>query len=305
MSKIFSWFYISINFGAFTSSLLTPILLDKYGPSIAFGVPGALMLVATWAFWLGRGRFVHVPAAGKSFAKETFKKENVPILLKLLVVYCFVAIFWALFDQTASAWVLQAENMDRMFLGFTWLPSQIQAVNPILILALTPVVSLAVYPLLSKMMNLTSLKKISIGFFIAVSAFLLSAQIESWITAGYTPSIGWQLVAYLLITVAEIFVSITCLEFSYTQAPKSIKSLVMAFYLLSVSLGNLFVMAVNFFIQNDDGTVMLKGADYYLFFAGAMGVAAVLFIGVVKWYGSEKQYEEGPSSEPNGNEVMA
>jgi POT family proton-dependent oligopeptide transporter len=56
--------------------------------------------------------------------------------------------------------------------------------------------------------------------------------------------------AYGIITAAEVFVSITCLEFSYTQSPKKMKSFVMACFLLSVSLGNLFVAGVNHFIQN-------------------------------------------------------
>ena len=46
-----------------------------------------------------------------------------------------IAIFWALFDQGGSTWVLQAKRMDRDFLGIEWLPAQIQALNPILILA--------------------------------------------------------------------------------------------------------------------------------------------------------------------------
>ena len=90
-------------------------------------------------------------------------------------------------------------------------------------------------------------------------------------------------------TAAEVFVSITCLEFSYTQAPKKMKSLVMACFLLSVSLGNVFVSVVNLFIQNDDGSSKLAGPDYYLFFAACMFVTAVLFIPVALWY-KEKTY---------------
>ena len=57
---------------------------------------------------------------------------------KLMIIYIMVAMFWALFDQTASKWVFQAEQMDRNFLGVEWLSSQIQAVNPALILILIP-----------------------------------------------------------------------------------------------------------------------------------------------------------------------
>jgi proton-dependent oligopeptide transporter, POT family len=101
---------------------------------------------------------------------------------------------------------------------------------------------------------------------------------------GLTPSIIWQLLAYILLTSAEVMVSITCLEFSYTQAPKTMKSFVMAFYFLSVAIGNLFTSAVNFFIQNDDGTSKLAGADYFWFFTGLMFITAVLFLFVSKRY---------------------
>jgi POT family proton-dependent oligopeptide transporter len=84
-------------------------------------------------------------------------------------------------------------------------------------------------------------------------------------------------------------VSITVLEFSYTQAPKKMKSLIMAANLMSVSLGNLFVMGVNIFIQNEDGTSKLVGPDYYLFFAACMLVTAILFIPVAMLY-KEKTY---------------
>jgi POT family proton-dependent oligopeptide transporter len=94
---------------------------------------------------------------------------------------------------------------------------------------------------------------------------------------GLPVHIGWQLPAYLLLTSAEIMVSITCLEFSYTEAPKSMKSLAMAFYYMSVSAGNLFTGAVNFFIDNEDGSSKLAGADYFWFFTILMSITALAF----------------------------
>ena len=79
-------------------------------------------------------------------------------------------------------------------------------------------------------------------------------------------------------------VSITCLEFSYTQAPRAMKSLVMALFLMSVSVGNLFTAAVNFWIENDDGSATLSGASYYVFFSGLMLATALVFTVVVRSY---------------------
>ena len=251
LTKIFGWFYFSINLGAFASQIMTPILLDRFGPHIAFGVPGGLMLLATIVFWMGRREFVHIPAGGMDFLRETFSKEGLKIIGRLCIIYLFVAVFWALFDQSGSKWVLQADRMDRNWLGIEWLPSQINAINPIMIMVFIPIFAWLIYPGLNKVFPLTPLRKIGIGLFVAVPSFLIPAWIELQINNGHLPNIIWQLLAYVFLTAAEVFISITALEFSYTQAPKKMKSLILGFFLMSVSLGNLFTAGVNHFIQNE------------------------------------------------------
>ena len=265
LEKVFSWFYLSINLGAFISTMLTPILLEKYGPSIAFGLPGALMFIATYLFWLGRKVFIHIPAGGIGFVKETLSGDGLRAIARLFIIYLFVAIFWALFDQTGSTWVLQAENLNRNWLGIEWLPSQIQAINPIMILIFAPTFSYIIYPFFNRFFELTPLRKINIGLFLAVPSFVIVGLVQSWLDAGSIPNISWQIFAYATLTAAEVLVSITCLEFSYTQAPNAMKSLIMGFFMLSVSLGNIFTAAVNAFIQNPDGTSKLEGLLIFTF----------------------------------------
>ena len=300
LEKVFGWFYFSINLGAFVSSLLTPWLLQQWGPGVAFGVPGVLMLLATLLFWMGRHKFVHIPAGGLGFVSEAFSGEGLLTTLKLCIIYAFIAVFWSLYDQTGSAWVLQAESMDRTFslAWLTWLgtpsevevlASQIQAFNPLLILLFIPLFSYVIYPAIHRIFPLTPMRKISIGLFITVLAFAVSALIEQSIISGGKPHIFWQLIDYIVITAAEVMVSITALEFSYTQAPKTMKSFIMALYLLSVSAGNLFTSGVNYFIQNADGSSKLSGASYYWFFTGLMLVASILFI-IVAYFYKEKRH---------------
>jgi POT family proton-dependent oligopeptide transporter len=249
LSRIYNWFYFSINFGSFFSTLLTPWLLEWYGPHWAFGVPGVLMAIATLMFWLGRHKFIHVPAGGLKFFRELFSAQGFIALAKLLPLYLFIALFWALYDQTGSSWVLQAEHMDLNFLGVQWLESQIQAINPILILIYIPLFTFFVYPLIHRFFPLSPLRKIGIGLFLVAASFALITLIQIWIDAGQRPSVGWQLLAFAIITAAEIMISIVGLEFSYTQAPKNMKSLVMAFYLFAVFVGNIFTAEINRFIQ--------------------------------------------------------
>jgi POT family proton-dependent oligopeptide transporter len=346
LTQIFNWFYFSINVGAMLSTILTPILLEKVGPWAAFGLPGALMAVATFLFWMGRHKFIHVPAAGwENFKRETFGPEGRRAILNLAPLFLiFVPVFWAIFDQTGSAWVLQAESMDRRFLGFTWLESQVQAVNPFFILLLIPVFTYGVYPAISKVFPLTPLRKIGIGFVLTAATFALSAMIEVWIgdrsgaamtrlwadmnapgdmparlsemvrTAkemGWTqeqltpyladmPNIGLQFIAYIILTSAEIMVSIVCLEFAYTQSPKRMKSFVMGIYFLGVSLGNFYVSGVNIVMDamKDPvtGATPLDGANYYWFFAGLMMAAFFVYLIWAKTYKGQTYIQGEPDT---------
>lgn len=296
LRDVFSYFYFAINLGAFASTLLTPVLLQSYGPSVAFGTPGALMLLATWIFWLGRERFVHVPARGRAFARQLFSMEGVRTLIPLAFLYGFIAIFWSLFDQTGSSWVLQAQQMDRVLFGIEILPSQIQALNPLFVMLLIPVFVRFVYPAMDGFFPATPLRRISLGLFVAVPSYLLMALVEFWIEAGHQPSIGWHLVAYLILTAAEVLLSITALEFAYTQAPAAMKSIVMALALASVSLGNLFTAGINQLIQGEQNRNLLEGPDYFLFFAALMAGTALLFVPFAMRYREETHLQdEDPS----------
>ncbi|MEE3175838.1 MAG: POT family MFS transporter [Verrucomicrobiota bacterium] len=251
ITKIFNVFYFSINFGAVISNLLIPWVLKWHGPHLAFGIPGVLMALATLFFWMGREKFAHIPARGSSFIKELFSKEGKSAIAKLIPLVLFVGMFWCLFDQTASRLVFQAERMNREIFGLEILPSQIQAANPFLILVLIPVFTFAIYPAAERIVKLTPLRKIGAGLTLMAVAFIVVSLSQEAIDRGETPHVSWQLLAYLILTSAEVMVSIVALEFFYTQAPRKMKSLMMAIFLSAVSVGNTFTAIVNQQIQVD------------------------------------------------------
>jgi len=346
LTQVFNWFYFSINLGAASSMFLTPILLAKVGPWIAFGLPGVLMAIATFVFWLGRHKFIHVPPAGwQKWKAETFSPEGKRALKYLAPLFLiFVMMFWAIFDQTGSAWVLQAESLDRKFLGINWLESQIQFVNPIMILTGIPIFTYVIYPFMGKFFKPTPLRKIGIGFVFTAGAFAMSAIIEHWIAAASPevstslwaalggdpsqmpatlpdivqeardqnwtqdqlneymapmPSIGWQFLAYLIMTSGEIMVSIVCLEFAYTQSPRRMKSFIMGVFFMGVAIGNYVAMGVNWYLdkmQAETGQNPLPGAAYYWFFAGAMIATTIVYIFWSQFYKGET-YIQGEEEE--------
>ncbi len=282
ISKMYSWFYFAINLGACVSMFLCPLLLDWWGPRVGFGVPALLMVFAAVAFYVGRARYVHIPPAGRQIVRELLEKDVLKILARVSVIFVFVSMFFALFYQSQSAWVLQAEKMNLRWLGVNWLPAQVQFVNSFFIMIMIPLFTYGIYPAVSRVLVLTPLRKIGAGMFVTAVCFVVPAWIETEIARGAQPSVGWQFFAYGLLTAGEILASIPVLEFAYTQAPNKVKSFVMSLYLLSISLGNVFSALVNHFIQNDDGSTKLPGASYYWFFALAMLVTLALYIPVAR-----------------------
>ena len=127
------------------------------------------------------------------------------------------------------------------------------------------------------------------GMFITVPAFLSAALIQRWIEAGETPSIGWQVIQYVIISIAETLISVTALEFAYTQAPKSMKSTIMSLWFLTLAGGNWLtgIVTRNVHFETRSG--------YFLFWALFMLGGAVLFALVAAFY---KPVEFVPAAEP-------
>ena len=269
IERAFSYFYLSINLGSSFSIYKCPEWLETYGPKVAFGVPAAMMALATLVFYLGRSRFAVVPPAGKQWLKDILSPAGLKLIGSLLIVYLFVAVFWALWDQSnGQTWTLQATSdlMDKhMGFGLTLLPAQIQVVNGLLILIMVPIFTFGIYPLCSRFVKVTPLRKISVGLFLVAASFLVVSWIEGRIQGGHRVSAWWQILAYVVLSASEVLVSITALEFSYKQAPLRMKSFIMALFLLSTSVGNLMTAAVNnFMVRELPGATAVSGSQTWV-----------------------------------------
>lgn len=327
LKKVFDLFYWMINFGSFFSTMITPWTLKAYGPGVAFGIPGILMLVATFIFWLGRNYYVHVPPTGKNphgtgkvlfSALKNIRKgkgffggakldhpeeavEDVKAALGVGKIFIAVTIFWALFDQHGSSWVLQAKemNLDVNFFGYqtTLLPSQIPSLNPIMVMALIPIFTFGVYPFFENKLGIkmTPLRKMGAGMFVTSISFVFVAIFQYMMDGGTQLSVLWQVIPYLVITMAEVMISITGLEFAYTQAPRSMKSTIMSMWLLTVFFGNMitaYIAKINVF----------EGGNFFMFFAILMAVFGVVFVLIARNYKVQNFMEDAvanPSDELN------
>jgi len=312
MSKVYGWFYFSINAGSVFATMIIPVLYNKFGAPIAFGLPGILMFLATVIFWLGRKRYVRVPPSGVkkenfffitvSFFSRLLSNRNgktvweavaekysteavdgVRAVYRVLMVFAFIPIFWAMWDQSLSEWVLQATKLDLNIWGHTFLPEQIQTVNPLFLLALIPVFTYGIYPLIEKIgIKVTPLRKIGTGLFLTGVTFVIIALLQTQIDKGGHPSVWWQILAYFVLSAAEVLVSITGLEYAYTQSPKSMKSTMSAIWLVTVAAGNLFTAMVNRSIAGKGFFSKFIGADYFWLFVGILSGFLVLYLLISK-----------------------
>lgn len=351
---VFDAFYWMINVGSFLASLTMPYFLRHYGAAVAFGIPGALMFVATVVFWSGRKHYVmlpptgsdphgfarvvrtallaHAPGEGRpglavtvaAFAMAAGSLTLMPVLgivaalclafvlalggiglgtrlqlerargkhpdeavdavgavLRVLLVFALVTPFWSLFDQKASTWVLQANAMSMP----DWLhPAQMQAVNPALVLLLIPFNNLVLFPFLRRLgIEPTALRRMTAGIAFSAVAWVIVGFIQLAIDGGDAVSIAWQLLPYMFLTMGEVLVSATGLEFAYSQAPPSMKGTLMSFWTLSVTVGNLWVLLANAGVRNDAvlagiaGTGIGATAFQMFFFAAFAAMAALVF----------------------------
>jgi POT family proton-dependent oligopeptide transporter len=223
--------------------------------------------------------------------------EGVVAVLKIATIFVFVSMFWALFDQHASSWIEQAKMMDLH--GF--LPSQIGALNPIMVMVLIPITAV-VYREIGKRMEFGALRRMTVGMFVTSLSFVLAAIVQQMIVTQGLGKVDvlWQVLQYLVLTLAEVMVSITGLEFAYTQAPKRMKSTIMGLWLLVVALGNVFVALMSkvdiegrlkALAGSAEGaagastSTAAQGLVYFFgFFAVAMAITAVLFAMRARFY---------------------
>uniref|UniRef100_A0A674E8V3 Solute carrier family 15 member 2 n=1 Tax=Salmo trutta TaxID=8032 RepID=A0A674E8V3_SALTR len=409
--KFFSIFYMSINAGSVLSTLITPILrgnVQCFGGdcyALAFGVPAILMVIALVVFISGSGMYKKSPPEGNvlldvcrclglaiknrwmsskydskrkhwlDWAEEKYPKRlihEIKMVLRVLVLYIPLPMFWALFDQQGSRWTLQATRMNMAFM-----------LNALLILMFVPIFDVVVYPLIGLCrINLTPLKKMAVGMIFAALAFGAATLVEVNVMQNkwngikyfkhvvsmclipfhllhsrhyYEPSshhqpplivstrsylsihrsrlplllpksftyaishrytnvrctsgsqdfsinlglldsgasytvilkgvsqptkmedvmannvhIAWQIPQYALMTAGEVMFSITGIEFSYSQAPANMKSVLQAGWLLTVAFGNVIVLIVA------EGAGLDQWMEFLLF-AGLLVAVCIIF----------------------------
>ena len=120
-------------------------------------------------------------------------------------------------------------------------------------------------------------------------------QLRSLIFTLTTPNtihMLWQLPQYVIITVSEVMFSVTGVEFAYSQAPASMKSVVQAAWLLTIAFGQIIVIVVA------ESKMFTEQSSEFFMFAGLMLVDTMVFI-FLGWRFTPRRLEDDQNNNNN------
>ena len=243
-------------------------------PAICLG----LFLVIAFS---GAGTASQLDRARGSHPDESV--DGVRAVLRVLILFALTTPFWSLFDQKASTWVVQAGTMVKP----SWFkPAMMQALNPALVMVLIPLNNLVVFPWLRRRgWEPTQLRRMTAGIALAGMSWIIAGVLQLTIDGGTHLHILWQIAPYVFLTLGEVLVSATGLEFAYSQAPTAMKGAIMSFWYLAVTMGNLWVLLANASIKREAVMQWIAGTGlstvaFYMFFFAVFAFAAALAFGI-------------------------
>ncbi|GFW01969.1 solute carrier family 15 member 2 [Trichonephila clavipes] len=219
----FALMYFAIKVGSLMANVFSPTLkadVKCFGEtscfSLAFLISALLSVIALILFLIGRPFYVIKPAEGSVFISvvqcicnalynkatktvekkehwldyaddryDSVLKQDIKRLSRILILYVPLPLFWTLYGQQGSKWIIQATRMEgKISKGFYIKPDHMLTVNPLIILVLIPIFDWGIYPLLNKI-NLctTPLQRITVGGLLSVLSFIITAFIQLKIEA--------------------------------------------------------------------------------------------------------------------------
>jgi len=98
-------------------------------------------------------------------------------------------------------------------------------------------------------------------------------EVVDWVKPNERVTMWWKVFAFLIVTLAEILISVTGLELAFVAAPQSMKSFVTGCWLAVVFLANLLINAPITRLY-----AKMTPQDYFFMLAGAMVVVVLVFI---------------------------
>lgn len=183
--------------------------------------------------------------------------------------------YWTLLTQQDSTWTFQATQLNTSIGGFKIQPDQVKALGPLLLLIQIPIYGKIIQPILRKCcgFELHPLKSMIVGGVCAALSYVMAGVLQMYIDANPhdPPSVLWQFPQFFFVQLGELLLSIPGLKFSFTHAPKSLKSVLTACWFCNNAFGNLLVIVFT------ELEIVHTQRDRFFMFSSFMFLAMFIF----------------------------
>jgi POT family proton-dependent oligopeptide transporter len=295
----FTIFYMGINAGAFLAPLVCSTLGEDPARGWAYGYFAAgvgMVLSVIIQLALAKrylGDIGVVPAAHRALAQaggkhEPLTKDEMDRLRVIFMLFVFIVLFWAAFEQAGGLMNLYAaDKTDRVVGAFEVPAGWFQSLNPLFIVLLAPIFSVAWSKLGEKGRNPSTPRKMVLGLILTGIGFLamVAAALES--AAGAKASMMWLVLAYFFHTTGELCISPVGLSMVTKLAPVRLASLMMGVWFLINFVANWLAGIIGSYAESLGELTIFGGLA-----ATLVGFALVLWAlsgTLVRWmHGAEK-----------------
>jgi POT family proton-dependent oligopeptide transporter len=302
--RAYSIFYVGINIGAFLAPLVCGTLGEKAGWHYGFAAAGigmciglgiylyALPLLPPDDYLSTRSCETGHPMAGirqKAPSSRLHAEERIasrpkepPLtsgqwraIITLLVLFVPNTLFWGCYEQMGNTIVLWADSATDRTIRLFGLAAQIPttsflAFNPFMIFALTPFVVALWTRQAARGCEPSTITKMTYGCFGLSVAYLIMA-LAAFHAGGGKASWLWLLGYFIVLTLAELYLSPVGLSFVTRLAPVRLLSMLMGVWLAASFTGGLLAGWLGSFWST------MHKPDFFLMIA-AIGALAGLMI---------------------------
>ncbi len=253
--RAYSIFYVGTNIGAFLAPLVSGTLGERVGWHYGFGAAGVGMLLGLAIYLAGSSHLPPDPLPTKQArsaapyppplagaGREGVDRDERRAIIALLILFIPTSLFWAAYEQQGNTIALWADgNTDRTVNLLFWtaeIPTTwFQSFNPLMIFAFTPLVVALWARQAARGREPSTVIKMALGcagcgaayLIMAGAAFYAGADKASWL---------WLFAFFVVVTIAELYLSPIGLSLVSKVAPVRYLSMMMGVWLATSFIGN-------------------------------------------------------------------
>jgi POT family proton-dependent oligopeptide transporter len=278
----FTIFYMGINAGAFLAPLICSTLGEDptYGWRAGYFAAGVGMMLSVVIQLVLAKRYLGdigvKPAAQRALAqsggtKKPLTPEETDRLRVIFMLFVFVVLFWAAFEQAGGLMNIYAnEKTDRFIGGFEVPAGWFQSLNPLFIVVLAPLFSLAWSRLGDLGKSPSTPRKMVLGLILTGFGFLAMVGAVYDQAAHGKASMWWLVIAYFFHTTGELCISPVGLSMVTKLAPLRLASLMMGVWFLINFVANWLAGIIGSYAESLGELSIFSGLAITLFLFAAI-----------------------------------